>query len=130
MSPPPVPISSQGRVSDIRFDRHSINKGEMGECDKLIIQNYGLERYLDQAHCTSHEGMFQHTANPSKQHRRALYKNKKRRCQQVNEGTTYNPISGAMVLPAFGLLIQGKVTNTHWYLVLFVSDSLPPIFLS
>ncbi len=87
----------------------------MGEHDTLILQNYGLERYYNQAHCTSHEGMFQHKENPSKQHRRALYKNKKRRCQQVNQSATYNPFSGAMVLPAFGLLIQGEVTNTHWY---------------
>jgi hypothetical protein len=113
--PPPLPISSQGRVADIRFYRRLINKGEMGERDKLILQNYGLERYYDQAHRTSHEGMFQHKENPSKQHRRALYKNKKRRCQQVNQSMTYNPFSGAMVLPAFGLLIQGEVTDTHWY---------------
>jgi hypothetical protein len=113
--PLPLPISSQGRVADIRFYRRSINQGEMGERDKLILQNYGLEKYYDQAHCTSHEGMFQHKENPSKQLRRALYKNKKRRCQQVNQSTTYNSFSGAMVLPAFGLLIQGEVTITYWY---------------
>jgi hypothetical protein len=86
----------------------------MGEDGKLILQNYGLERYFDHAHRTSHEGMFKHKENPSKQHRRALHKNKKRRCQ-VNKSTTYNPFSGALVLPAFGLLIQGEVSNTHWY---------------
>jgi hypothetical protein len=78
--PQPLPISSWGRVANIRFCRHSINKGEMGESDttkKLRLQNYGLERYYDSALLTSHEGMFQLKENPSKQHRRALYKNKK-----------------------------------------------------
>ena len=27
----------------------------------------------------------------------------------------YNPFSGALLLPAFGLIIQAKVTYTHWY---------------
>jgi hypothetical protein len=38
---------SQGRVADIRFYRCLINKGEIGEDDKLILQNDGLERYFD-----------------------------------------------------------------------------------
>jgi hypothetical protein len=107
--PPPLPISNWGRVADIRFYRYSINKGEMGESDttkKLRLQNYGLERYYNDALLTSHEGMIQLKENPSKQHRRAFYKNKKRRCQQVNQSTTYNPFSGAMILPALGLIIQ------------------------
>jgi hypothetical protein len=27
----------------------------------------------------------------------------------------FNPFSGAMILPAFGLIIQAEATNTHWY---------------
>ncbi len=34
---PPLPISSQGRVADIKFYRCLINKGEMEEDDKLIL---------------------------------------------------------------------------------------------
>jgi hypothetical protein len=116
--PPPLPISSWGRVVDIRFYRYFIDKGEVCESDttnKLRLQNYGLERYCNNVLLTSHEGMFQLKENSSKQHRRALYKNKKRRCQQVNQSTTYNTFSGAMILPAFGLIIQAEVTNTHCY---------------
>jgi hypothetical protein len=89
--------------------------GESDTTNKLRLQNYGLERYYNSALLTSHEGMFQLKKNPSKQHRRALYKKKKRRCQQVNKSTTYNPFSGAMILTAFGLIIQAEVTNTHWH---------------
>ena len=32
-----------------------------------------------------------------------------------SSNSTYNPFSGALVLPTFGFIIKGEVTNSHWY---------------
>jgi hypothetical protein len=73
-----------------------------------------LDQYFDNLKRTSHEGLFRPKECPAKQHMRMLSK-QKRRNHHFNINSKYNPFSGALILPTFGLAIQGEVTNSHWY---------------
>jgi hypothetical protein len=73
-----------------------------------------LEQYFEDPILTSYEGVFQAKESPVRQHKRIVTKRKKRN-SQFKIPSTYNPFSGALVLPTFGIVIQAEVTNLHWY---------------
>ena len=110
-TPRPDPTVKCSRVQSIKNYRQSIgNKNNVPAIPKG--QNLELHQYFQDPIRTSHLGVFRKKEEPILLHRRIAKKQRRRRIPLT---TTYNPFSGAFVLPTFGLLIEGEVTNSHWY---------------
>jgi hypothetical protein len=58
-------------------------------------------------------GAFKPKEHPKQLHTRIFKKRKKHYRPSVNP--TYNPFSGALVFPTYGIIIEGEVSNSHWY---------------
>ena len=71
-----------------------------------------LQQYFGDPKVMSSLGVFKPKEHPSWRHTRLT---KKRRKLNTSVNSTYNPFSGALVLPTFGIIIEGEVTNKHWY---------------
>ena len=71
-----------------------------------------LQQYFGDAELTSHSWGVQSKVKPRELHRRLT---RKRKIRNKTVPSTYNPFSGALVSPTYGLLIEGEVTNSHWY---------------
>ena len=77
------------------------------------IDDLKLQQYFGDPELMSHLGVFRKKESPKIQHMRLNKKCKGRNVPSKN--STYNPFSGAFVLPTFGFIIEGEVTNSHWY---------------
>jgi len=113
-TPRPNPLIRCDRKYSIKKFRSYINKTKLVEFKFPLPEYIPLEQYFDNPKLTSHLGLFKPKEFPGRQFRRILYKRKKRH-HNVNVLAKYNPFSGALILPTFGLIIQGEVTNSHWY---------------
>jgi len=113
-TPRPYPLTRSSRKDSIKKFRSSINKIKTDNLNVPESECIPLEQYFDNPKLTSHEELFKPKECPGIQHKRILLKRKKRN-QHVNINSKYNPFSGALVIPTFGLIIQGEVTNSHWY---------------
>jgi hypothetical protein len=111
----PNPYTPCNRKKSIKEFRSSINKKNPEEFDCPSEELIPLYQYFDNPKHTSHEGLFLPKENPADQHMRILTKQKRRNHYINHINSSYNPFSGALIIPTFGLAIQGEVTNTHWY---------------
>jgi hypothetical protein len=113
-TPRPNPITPCGRINSIKQYRSSIS---MMKSDNLVaspVDKICLEQYFEYPILISYKGVFQAKESPVRQHKRIVSKRKKRN-SQFKITSTYNPFSGALVLPTFEIVIQAEVTNSHWY---------------
>jgi len=62
-----------------------------------------LQEYFGDPKVTSSLGVFKPKEHPKQLHSRITKKRKK--------NLTYNPFSGALVLPTYGIIIKGEVSN-------------------
>jgi hypothetical protein len=114
-TPRPDPTVQCSRIESIKNYRQSIGKKNTNKNKLTAIpkdQNEGLHQYFQDPIRTSHLGVFKKKEEPKLLHRRITNKQRRRRLPITS---TYNPFSGAFVLPTFGLIIEGEVTNSHWY---------------
>lgn len=110
------PITPCHRKKDIKLFRSSIHKMNPDQFDFPGEEEYiPLDQYFDNSKLTSHEGLFHPKECPAHQYMRILSKRKRRNHHNLCTNSKYNPFSGALILPTFGLAIQGEVTNSHWY---------------
>ena len=112
-TPRPNPTSQCSRIPFIKNYRSSISNIKANKLQAFPLDNLKLEQFFGEPKVTSRLGVFQRNEPPKQLHMRITKKQKKRNIQSVN--STYNPFSGALVFPTYGLIIEGEVTNSHWY---------------
>jgi hypothetical protein len=76
------------------------------------FDNLHLQEYFGDPKVTSCLGVFKPKEHPKQLHTRIT---KKRKKHYTSINSTYNPFSGALVLPTYGIIIEGEVSNSHWY---------------
>ena len=107
------PTVQCSRIQSIKNYRKSIHTIKANKLQAPTLDNLKLQQYFRDPLLTSHPGALRKKEQPKQLHMRTTKKRKRRNMPSVN--STYNPFSGAIFLPTFGLLIEGEVTNSHWY---------------
>lgn len=114
-TPRPDPASQCSRITAIRSYRSSITKKVNFQCLNTFYDDLNLDLYFRDPIYTSSGGGFKPKRAPQHLHS-ILSKKKRRRDISSSPPTpTYNPFTGALVFPTFGLLIEGEATNYHWF---------------
>lgn len=121
-TPRPDPASQCSRITAIRSYRSSITKKVNFQCLNTFYDDLNLDLYFRDPIYTSSGGGFKPKRAPQHLHS-ILSKKKRRRDISSSPPTpTYNPFTGALVFPTFGLLI-GFVTITPlqdpWLMILW-----------
>ncbi len=111
-TPRPDPTSQCSRIASIKSHRSSSSRIKVNNLQPPSSDVLKLQQYFGDAELTSHSWGFQPKVKPRELHRRLT---RKRKIHNKTVFSTYNPFSGALVFPTYGLLIEGEVTNSHWY---------------
>jgi hypothetical protein len=77
------------------------------------LDNLNLQQYFGDPKVTSSLGAFKPKEHPKQLHTRNFKKRKKHYRPSVNP--TYNPFSGGLFFPTYGIIIKGEASNSHWY---------------
>jgi hypothetical protein len=104
-TPRPNPITPCGGINSIKQYQLSISKIKSDNLVASPIDKICMEQYFEYPILTSFEGVFQAKESPIRQQKRIVSKRKKRN-SHFKITSTYNPFSGALVLPTFGMVIQ------------------------
>jgi hypothetical protein len=107
-TPRPDVTSRCSRIGSIKNYRASIRKIKPDKLQAPPLDNLNLREYFGDPKVTSFLGVFK-----PKEHPRQLYERmtKKRKKHYTLINSSYNPFSGALVLPTYGLIIEGEVSN-------------------
>ena len=111
-TPRPDPTSHCSRIASIKRHRSTSRRAKENNLQPSCPDVLSLRQYFGNTECTSHGWGFHPKLTPRELHRKVT---KKRKIRNKNVNSTYNPFSGALVFPTYGLLIEGEVTNSHWY---------------
>jgi hypothetical protein len=115
ITPRPDPASQCSRITAIRSYRSSMAKKMTSQFPNTSYDDLNLDLYFRDPIYTSSDGGFKPKRAPQQLYS-ILRKKMRRRDISTSASTpTYNPFSGALVFPTFGLLIEGEATNSHWY---------------
>jgi hypothetical protein len=112
-TPRPDLTSQCSRIESIKNYRASIQKIKPANLEAPPLDNLNLHQYFGDPKVTSSLGAFKPKEHPKQLHARIFKKRKKHHRPSVNP--TYNPFSGALVFPTYGIIIEGEVSNSHWY---------------
>ena len=111
-TPRPHLTSQCSRIESIKNYRASIQKIKPDKLQAPPLDNLHLQQYFGNPKVTSYLGLFKPKEHPKQLHTRIT---KKRKKHYTSINSTYNPFSGALVLPTYGIIIEGEVSNSHWY---------------
>ena len=107
-------LSSQcSRIESIKNYRSSIRKIKPANLQSPPLDNLNLQQYFGDPKVTSSLGAFKPKEHPKQLHTRNFKKQKKLYRPSVNP--TYNPFSGGLFFPTYGIIIEGEASNSHWY---------------
>jgi hypothetical protein len=112
-TPRPDLTSQCSRIESIKNYRASIRKIKPDMLQAPPLDNLHLQEYFGDPKVTSSLGVFKPKEHPKQLHTRITKKRKKHYTPSIN--STYNPFSGALVFPTYGIIIEGEVSNSHWY---------------
>ena len=111
-TPRPDLTSQCSRIESIKNYQASIRKIKPDMLKAPPFDNLHLQEYFGDPKVTSSLGVFKPKEHPKQLHTRIT---KKRKKHYTSINSTYNPFSGALVLPTYGIIIEGEVSNSHWY---------------
>ena len=112
-TPRPDRTSQCSRIESIKNYQSSIQKIKPENLQAPPLDNLNLQQYFGDPKVTSSLGAFKPKEHPKQLYTRIFKKQKKHYRPSVN--LTYNPFSGAIVFPTYGIKIDGEVSNSHWY---------------
>jgi hypothetical protein len=112
-TPRPDLTSQCSRIESIKNYQYSIRKIKPAKIQSPPLDNLNLQQYFGDPKVTSSLGAFKPKEHPKQLHTRNFKKQKKHYRPSVNP--TYNPFSGGLFFPTYGIIIEGEASNSHWY---------------
>ena len=113
-TPRPDLTSQCSRIESIKNYRAFIRKIKPANLQAPHLDNLNLQQYFGDPKVTSSLGAFKPKEHTKQLHAR-IFKKQKKNDSRPSVNPTYNPFSGALVFPTYGIIIEVEVSNSHWY---------------
>ena len=99
-------------IESIKNYRASIQKIKQANLEAPPFDNLNLHQYFRDPKVTSSLRAFKPKEHTKQLHAR-IFKKRKKHYSRPSVNPTYNPFSGALVFPTYGIIIEGEVSNSH-----------------